>query len=317
MPGVIATAFTPFNDDENRSLNLSVIPQIAEYFRKSSFGCVLINGTYGEGMAMTVDERMKVADAWSEAVGQATVGRNKQQLMIQVGGTNLQDVKRLAEHAQSIKAEALLCLPELYYKPKTVAELIDYLKEVGEAAPDTPLFYYHSPLATGVALAMDEVFFTLCKDRIPSFAGVKFAIAHLDDLLRAVRSAGDRFKVIVASNHNLPAYVQMGIDTFMPTAVSVRPTTVMKIYEAAASGRYREAQELQKPWSDFVDSIAALNNGNAAPPMKAMAARSSNIILGPPRKPLKSFETPEGLAQITDLLMKMDSQFQLHQVSYC
>lgn len=55
-----------------------------------------------------------------------------------------------AAHAQSIHSHAILCLPELYHKPRTVEELIEYLAEVGACAPTVPLFYYHSPDATGV-----------------------------------------------------------------------------------------------------------------------------------------------------------------------
>lgn len=39
------------------------------------------------------------------------------------------------------------------------------------------------------------------QDRVPTFAGIKFANANVDDLSRAQRSANERFKIIVASNH--------------------------------------------------------------------------------------------------------------------
>jgi N-acetylneuraminate lyase len=55
-----------------------------------------------------------------------------------------------AAHAESIGSDALLCLPELFNKPQTVDELVRYLTYVAQAAPKTPLLYYHMPSYTGV-----------------------------------------------------------------------------------------------------------------------------------------------------------------------
>ena len=55
-----------------------------------------------------------------------------------------------AAHAESLGSDALLCLPELFNKPQTVDELVQYLTYVAEAAPKTPLLYYHMPSYTGV-----------------------------------------------------------------------------------------------------------------------------------------------------------------------
>lgn len=100
----------------------------------------MVNGTTGEGVSLNVDERKRIAEAWREAT-QIT----KQHLMIQIGGGSLPDVLELARHADSLGVDSLLCYPELYFKPTTYQQLINYLKLVGQAAPNTPLFYYHIP----------------------------------------------------------------------------------------------------------------------------------------------------------------------------
>jgi len=46
--------------------------------------------------------------------------------------------------------DSILCLPELYFKPTTPKQLIEYLGIVSEAAPKTPLLYYHIPMMTNV-----------------------------------------------------------------------------------------------------------------------------------------------------------------------
>lgn len=70
--------------------------------------------------------------------------------MIQVGGAPMDDVIEMARHAESKGADALLCLPDLYFKPTNCQQLLNYLKIIGEAAPNTPLLYYHIPMMTNV-----------------------------------------------------------------------------------------------------------------------------------------------------------------------
>lgn len=46
--------------------------------------------------------------------------------------------------------DALLLLPELYFKPRTIEELVNYLKDIAEHVPEMPVFYYHIPMLTGL-----------------------------------------------------------------------------------------------------------------------------------------------------------------------
>jgi len=106
---------------------------------------ISVNGTTGEGVSQTTEEREKTAEAWISAAKETG-----QTIMVQVGGTSLVDVKRLAAHASKIGAAAILCLADLFHQPRSADDLLRYLKEVGSAAPETPLLYYHIPGFTGI-----------------------------------------------------------------------------------------------------------------------------------------------------------------------
>ncbi|XP_024881133.1 N-acetylneuraminate lyase-like [Temnothorax curvispinosus] len=86
--GLIVPVFTPFNKDG--SLDLNIIPQYATYLAKKGIKGILVNGTSGEGMSISVAERKLVTEAWVKAVKET-----KQHLMIQVGGAPLPDVIEL------------------------------------------------------------------------------------------------------------------------------------------------------------------------------------------------------------------------------
>ena len=104
-----------------------------------------MNGTTGEGVSQSIEEREQTAEAWVKAC--KVTG---QTVMIQVGGTSLKDVKRLAAHAEKLGVSSILCLADLFHRPKNADDLLDYLKYVSEAAPNTPLLYYHIPGFIGI-----------------------------------------------------------------------------------------------------------------------------------------------------------------------
>lgn len=65
-------------------------------------------------------------------------------------GFNLKFIFQQAKYASHINADAIMTLPELYFKPKTSEQLVDYLELVSQAAPSLPLIYYHFPMMSGV-----------------------------------------------------------------------------------------------------------------------------------------------------------------------
>ena len=60
--GFIAAPFTPMNQD--RSLNLGLIQDYAEFYVRNNIDGAFICGTSGEGYLLSVDERKKVAERW-------------------------------------------------------------------------------------------------------------------------------------------------------------------------------------------------------------------------------------------------------------
>lgn len=70
--------------------------------------------------------------------------------MIQVGGTSVAEVHELAAHAERLGVDAVLTLPDLFFKPRTEEDLVHYIKEVALCCPTRPILYYHLPAFTGV-----------------------------------------------------------------------------------------------------------------------------------------------------------------------
>ncbi|XP_017893357.1 N-acetylneuraminate lyase-like [Ceratina calcarata] len=249
--GLITPVFTPFNSDSARSLNLPIIAQYAQYLAKKQVTGVLVNGTTGEGPSLSTNERKLVAEAWANAVR-----TTNQHLMIQVGGTNLPDVLELAKHAEGIKADSILCLPELYFKPATQEELKDYLKLVGSAAPNTPLLYYHFPDMTNVTFHMGQCLQSLVGDEIPTFAGIKFTSPKLDEGAQAFRVNNKKYAVFLGNDQLITAATALGMDSFITTTSNLFPEITLEALNEGKLGNVLKSREKQESLSKMMFTIS-------------------------------------------------------------
>lgn len=122
-----------------------MIEKYGQYLKTKGMDAVMVHGMTGEVTTLTTDERMKLTEKWME------VGRKyDMKVFLNIGGTDLPEVYTLAEHAEKLKVDAVMVLPDLFYKPKTEEDLTLYLKDIAKRMPTRPMFYYHIPLMTDV-----------------------------------------------------------------------------------------------------------------------------------------------------------------------
>ncbi|XP_018568553.2 N-acetylneuraminate lyase-like isoform X1 [Anoplophora glabripennis] len=279
--GLCAPVFTVFNND--LSVNVKIIPEYAKYLASNGLKGVLVHGTSGEGMSMTVAERKSVVEEWVKAVK-----ITKQHLMVQVGGCPLPDALELAKHAEQVGVDSLLCLPELYFKPSTPAQLIDYLKIVGEAAPRTPLLYYHIPGWSGVNINMAQ-FLNESVGKIPTFHGIKYTSNDLDGGVAALRANNGKYAVFLGADTLLAGAFAMGFDSAIATTLNVLPQYSIQILEAIKANKVDEAREIQNKLTDACSIIT--KNGAWVPTMKAAMNLVTPINVGAARPPLSNLST--------------------------
>ncbi|XP_076629686.1 N-acetylneuraminate lyase isoform X2 [Colletes latitarsis] len=228
---------------------------------------------------MSVTERKLITEAWASAVK-----RTKQHLMVQVGGAPLPDVLELAKHAESIKADSILCLPELYFKPTTSDQLTKYLKLVSDAAPNTPLLYYHIPMLTNVNVHMGQ-FLESLGEKIPTFVGIKFTSANLEEGAQALHADNKKYVIFLGNDQLMGAATALGMDSFIATSMNMLPDYAIEILAKGKSGNSVGAREKQEQLSRAV--IAISKYGNWVETMKVAMSILTDINVGPVRAPLK------------------------------
>ena len=88
MQGLVAAVVTPMTD--TGELSLGLVPQIVDHLERNSIAGVYIAGSTGEGMSLSDEERMAVADAYLEHC------RGRMQTVVQVGHNSMKAAAALA-----------------------------------------------------------------------------------------------------------------------------------------------------------------------------------------------------------------------------
>jgi N-acetylneuraminate lyase len=182
LHGLVAATHTPFHADG--SLNPGAVEQQAAHLLKNGVTTAFIGGSTGECSSLSLDERLALAQRWSE-VARGTALR----VVLHVGSNCLADSRTLAAQAQALGAAAISALAPSYFKPRSLDTLIDCCGDIAAAAPETPFYFYDIPVLTGVSLPMPE-FLEKAPERIPTLAGLKFTNPDLMAYLQCLR-AGD------------------------------------------------------------------------------------------------------------------------------
>ena len=274
--GLIPAAFTPFTS--SGELATDRISDLYELYRESTIDCTFINGSTGEFTALSTDERMALTDAWVNAVP-SSFG-----IWVHVGHNNQREAIRLAQHAASSGAKAISALAPTYFKPASVPDLIDYLAPIAAAAPDLPFYYYEIPSMTGVTFPPESVL-TVARERIPTFAGIKFSSHNLFQLQNCIALAPD-LDFLFGSDEMLLGAIALGANGAIGSTYNIAAPLYHQMLRAHKNGLTEDARRLQNASAQFVQILVEFGVLAA---QKAIL-KMMGIDAGPLRPPLCSLD---------------------------
>ena len=194
ITGLVPATFTPFNADG--SLKLALVEPMVEQLIGDGVTGLYVCGSTGEGISLTREERMATTAAFVAAT------RGRIPIVVQVGHNSIAEARLLAAHAQEVGADAISATPPSYFKPPTLAALIDCMAEIAAAAPELPFYYYHIPGMTGVTPNIAALL-REGKPRIPTLVGVKFSHTAVFDMQAALAVEDGRYNLLFGSDEML------------------------------------------------------------------------------------------------------------------
>ena len=288
LRGLVAATFTPMHADG--SLNLAMTGPMIERLLAGKVSAAFACGTTGECASLTSEERRQTLSAFIDAAA------GRMPVIAHVGHSALADSCELAAHAQAVGAAAVATTPPYYFKPDSVAALVDCMAQIAAAAPDLPFYYYHIPHLTGVTLSM-EAFLRQAADRIPNLVGIKYTAPTVYEFQTCAAFDNSRFDLLFGCDEMLLSGIAAGAQGAVGSTYNLAPRLYHRILECFESGQIEEARRLQLLSARMVDVVRAFG---PLPALKAMLSLV-DCDFGPTRMPLAAL-TPEKIATLRQQL---------------
>lgn len=278
LTGLIAATFTPFTPQGE--INLQVIGPYIDYLMEKQGVCqVFVNGTTGESMSLSIEERKRLAEEWCQR------GHGKlEQVIVHVGCMSIKDSKELARHAAEIGVDGIAVISPSFFKPKTASALREFLQDVASAAPDLPFYFYHLPGFTGVNIPARDVLEGI-EQVIPSFRGVKFSGSDLMDFGLCASYSQPSWSLLYGVDEQLLSALVVGANGAVGSTYNYVGSHFKDLLSAFENGDLIQAKSIQFKLQELLKY--AIKIGFDVGVNKQLMSEISGLSLGPPRLPLE------------------------------
>lgn len=271
--GVIPAFYACY--DEEGNISPEGVRALTEYFAEKGVKGVYVNGSSGECIYQSVEDKKLVLENVMEAAkGRLTV-------IAHVACNNTKDSMELARHAQSVGADAIAAIPPIYFRLPEHA-IAQYWNDISSAAPDTDFVIYNIPQLAGVALTMN-LFAEMRKN--PRVIGVKNSSMPVQDIQMFKAAAGDDYVIFNGPDEQFISGRIIGAEGAIGGTYGAMPELFLKMDEYVKSGELEKAKEIQYAVNEVIYKMCSAH-GNMYGVIKAILKINENLELGGVRKPL-------------------------------
>lgn len=277
--GLVAAPFTPM--DSRGNICPERIPDLAQNLRANNILGAFIIGSTGEGVSLTLSEKKDVIEAWQQEQDENF------KVIALIASNSLREARELAQSAQNTGIYGIAILAPFYFKIQSTEKLADYFREVAEAVPEMPVYYYHIPALTGVGLPMHD--FLDKAQKIPNLAGIKYTAPDLFDFRKCLTFQHGRFDILWGIDEILISAMAMGGRGGVGSTYNYAAPLYHEMMEAFQDGNLEKAQILQSKSIQIVD-ILTCHGGIAA---GKYFMKHIGLDCGEFRPPVGKIEDPE------------------------
>lgn len=245
ITGLVSAPFTPFDSENN--VDLELIPSYYESLVRNNVSGAFICGSTGEGVSLTYEEKVAVMKKWR----QVSRGNKSFKLIMFLGGTNIKECKELAMEAESIGVDAVSLTAPFYFKPRNAQYLAEICREVAAACPNTPFYYYHIPVLTGVNFPMIDLLREVDAS-CPNFAGIKYTHEDFMDFLSCLNFKNGKYDMLWGRDENMLSALVLGSKGAVGSTYNYIAPLYNDLIAAYESGNVQKARDLQQRSIDFI-----------------------------------------------------------------
>lgn len=285
--GVIVAMYTCY--DELGQVHPKAIRQLARHYANIGVKGLYIAGSTGEGMLLNTEERKLVLQSVMEEVG------GELTVIAHIGAASTRESVELAQHAESVGANAISAVPSIYYRiPESGVErhwrtIIDSVS--------LPFIMYHIPQTTGFHVTAALLQRMAKLDKV---IGMKITTESTYELQQFKQIGGERFLIFNGPDEQYLAGRLMGAEGGIGGTYGVMPELFLHIERCITAGRMTEAQAWQFRVNEIISELLQLPLYAACKAILEL----QGFICGLPRSPLEPLDE-EGKRKAADIYAKI------------
>lgn len=261
--------------DENGEISPERVRALTEYHIKKGVKGIYVNGSSGECIYQSVEDRKIVLENVMEAA------KGKLTVIAHVACNNTKDSTELARHAESLGVDAIAAIPPIYFHLPEYA-IADYWNAMSAAAPNTDFVIYNIPQLAGVALTMN--LFAKMREN-PKVIGVKNSSMPVQDIQMFKAAAGEDYIIFNGPDEQFISGRVIGAEAGIGGTYGVMPELFLKMDELVKENRLDEAREVQYAANEVIYKMCSCH-GNMYAVIKEILRINENLDLGSVRAPL-------------------------------
>lgn len=270
--GVIPAFYACY--DDNGEISPERVRTLTEYFVDKKVRGVYVNGSSGECIYQSVEDRKVVLENVMKAKGDLTIINH-------IACNNTKDGMELAAHAESLKVDAIAAIPPIYFKLPEYA-IAQYWNDYSSAAPNTDFIIYNIPQLAGVALSRG-LYAKMRENK--NVIGVKNSSMPVFDIQGFVRDGGDDYIVFNGPDEQFVSGRVIGAKAGIGGTYGAMPELFLVMDECINSGDMKRANEIQYCVNDIIAALTS-GYGNMYAMIKEVLRINEGLDIGSVRKPL-------------------------------
>lgn len=283
--GIIPAFYACYDSEGN--VNPEGVRALTQYFIDKGVKGVYVNGSSGECIYQSVEERkIIIENVMAAAKGKITVINH-------VACNNTKDSAELAKHSEEVGVDAIASIPPIYFRLPEYS-IAAYWNAVSAAAPNTDFIIYNIPQLAGTALTM-SLFAEMMKN--PKVVGVKNSSMPTQDI-QMFKAAGiaakGEFVVFNGPDEQFAAGRAIGADGGIGGTYGVMPELFLKMNELIANGERETIIELQYAINEIIYTMCS-GHANMYAVAKEVLRINDKLDLGGVRLPLENLQENDKL----------------------
>jgi dihydrodipicolinate synthase/N-acetylneuraminate lyase len=255
--------------DNSGKVDEAMMRKLTDFYLDANVSGFFLLGSCGQGPALTLEERKRVAEVVIERVN------HKVPVIVHIGTVDPYTTMDLGLHARAHDADGVAIVGPYYYNDRTEYELLEHFKMVSNAVR-MPILIYNNPAYSGYPIT--PAMMAKIKTAVPSLFGVKLAKGDLDEALAYQKALGPNFSIFI-----IATYLMMGLLWGMKGTISPPLAMVPEVGSALVKlvdeKRLQEALVLQEKIARFRSNTTGLMKkyGTRAVLRTGIRARGFNV----------------------------------------